>query len=61
MKSKTNDLKDRVTSSSSMSGALGRISCNMDTRVMCASNSVRENAYYNFPSRWSKVSDELFR
>lgn len=61
MKSQTNDIKDRATGSSSMSETLGRISCNIETRVMCASNCVRENTYYNFPSQWSKVSDELFR
>lgn len=61
VKSKINDIKNRATGSSSMSGTLWRISRNMETRVVCASNSVRENAYYNFPSRWFKVSDELFR
>lgn len=61
MKSKMNDIKDRATGSSSMGGTLGRISCNMEAREICASNSVGENACYSFPSRWFKVSDELFR
>lgn len=59
VKCKRNDVKDRATGSSSISGTLGPISHNMETRVICASNSVRENAY--FPSRWFKVNDELFR
>lgn len=49
VKCKRNDVKDRATGSSSISGTLGRISHNMETSVICASNSVRENAY--FPSR----------